>query len=103
MAIGDAISVIIGTATTNRQPSSGVEEQISSIMKPNGTDACAMYNGSAVVNIAASGARTDLYIPDASAWSVGGGNLAIMLTNSVYFRKVGTTDYMWFGGVQTNA
>jgi len=62
-----------------------------------------MYDGSQTVNIVAGSRRTDLDMVNAIAWSVDGGNLAIMLTNSVYFRKVGTTDLMWFGGVQTNA
>jgi hypothetical protein len=105
MAIGDSVQQMIGAATTNRQPSSGVEEQISAIVKEGETDLIAVYNGSifrailraviqtgdAVGDTANAPERKDSY------------NTSIMITNSVYIRKAGTSDVVYIGGVQTNA
>ena len=104
MAIGDAISLILGTAETPRQPASGVEEQISMIVKESGNDRIDVYNGTTVVQAFLGTVRT--YGPnDASAddFNATPYNMAWMLTNSVYMRKSGTTDNIYIGGVQTNA
>ena len=102
MAIGDAVSQVMGTAETDRQPSSGVEEQISAIAKPSGTDECGMYNGSALIEVITNTARTSLTSANANAANPGFQNMAHMITNTVYFRKAGTTDYIVLMGVQTN-
>ena len=104
MAIGDAISVTLGTAETDRQPASGVEEQISACITNGSTDASAIYNGSVVQMFMDSGVRTHLSDPASTA--VGRRNfynMALMITEHVYLRKVGTTDTNTFCGVQTNA
>jgi len=98
MAIGDAVAAFLGTAATNRQPSSGVEEQISSILKP-GTDVNdqpKLYDGT---NELAFLAGTDPTTAAANTMR----NMAIMITNSIYIRKPGTAERVYFGGVQTNA
>jgi len=101
-AIGDAVAAYMGTATVNRQPSSGVEEQIAAIIKPDTTDHFFVYNGSTTDRIIANGARTDEKEDSASAWNNIPYNCSIMITNSVYLRKDGTTDRVAVSGVQTN-
>ena len=96
MAIGDAVAAFLGAGTTNRQPASGVEEQISSIVKQGTTDALQVYDGSNTIRIIDEGVD-----PAAAATSTVY-NTAIMITNSVYLRKQGTTDRIYVGGVQTN-
>jgi len=90
MAIGDAVAAFLGTATVNRQPSSGVEEQISAFVKHGTTDNISTYDGTNVVIIFTSFSADKL------------NNSAIMITNSIYLRKEGTTDRCYVGGVQTN-
>ena len=91
MAIGDAVAVFLGTAETDRQPASGVEEKLTGFIHETSTDALVIYDGStahnfttAVINITLEGR-------------------AYMITNSVYIRKEGTTDIWYVAGVQTNA
>ena len=98
MAIGDAFGVTLGTAATDRQPSSGVEEQLTAVLQNGNTDASNMFDGTTAVQIFTGGATTN-----ASPATTTGLNLAIMNTNSVYIRKTGTTDKISFFGVQTNA
>ena len=97
MAIGDAVAQLMGTAVTNRQPSSGVEEQISAIVKPAATDAINFYDGSTAIAILQGSIETD---NSATYSSV---NSAYMISNAIYLRKTGTTDVVVISGVQTNA
>lgn len=103
MAIGDAIGVILGTAEESRQPSSGVEEQISALVKSGSVDAAEIYDGSSAISIlggdASSASRSDA----ATRFEAGGYDLSMMINNSVYFRKLGTTDRIGVCGVQTNS
>ena len=104
MAIGDAVASMMGTAITNRQPSAGVEEQISSIVKPGTTDAIHVYDGTDVLQIINPPSTTRYFATSGSAEVLQPVfNIAIMITNSVYMRKLGTTDKVYVGGVQTNA
>jgi hypothetical protein len=96
MAIGDAVAVFLGTAATNRQPSSGVEEQISFLTKTGSTDAPSVYDGSNVINIVAAAFNPST---TTNSWV----NMGLMIDNSIYLRKPGTTDRLYAGGVQTNA
>lgn len=98
MAIGDAIGVKLGTATENYQPSSGVEVQISSFHKQNSTDPLTIYDGSDVTNLLDNALATSANISPAAGWM----NSSIMISNSIYLRKTGTTDYVYVTGVQTN-
>jgi poly(3-hydroxybutyrate) depolymerase len=93
MAIGDAIAVILGAATTNRQPAAGVEEQISAMSLSGTTDSFNAYDGTNEVGFMKASAT------DVTSTSR---NAAMMITNSVYLRKSGTTDRGYAGGVQTN-
>jgi len=101
MAIGDAVAARIGTAAANRQPSSGVEEIIRSVScQASTTDALGQYDGTTVINIY-SGATTTSS-PGGAANAVQHLKMSIMITNSVYLRKVGSTDNWDVTGVQTN-
>ena len=97
MAIGDAVVQFMGTAITNRQPSSGVEEQISSIIKPEATDAINLYDGSTAIAILQGSIQTD------NAATYSSVNSAYMISNTIYLRKTGTTDVVAVSGVQTNS
>jgi hypothetical protein len=101
MAIGDAVAQIMGTAETDRQPSSGVEEQIAAIVKNDATDDLSCFDGTTELRILASSARTDIQSSNASTFANMPYNTAIMITNSIYIRKVGTTDRISVHGVQT--
>ena len=101
MAIGDAVAQLMGTGVTNRQPSAGVEEQISSIIKDLLTDSLFMYDGSNLITVI--GTFNTHTTDNANAVHQPIYNTSIMITNSVYLRKAGTTDRVYVGGVQTNA
>lgn len=103
MAIGDAIAAIMGTGTVTRQPSAGVEEQISAIVKDATTDYIVMTDGSNELSIFGADVETDSVHGAASATYQNGYNMALMITNSVYLKKTGTTNTMYVCGVQTNA
>ena len=102
MAIGDAIAVVLGSAETDRQPASGVEEQITAIVKGGTTGAPAIYDGSNTAEIIVPGNQTNLDVVDAAQAGVASGNMALMITNSVYLRKTTASDTVYFAGVQTN-
>jgi len=104
MAIGDAIAVLLGTAETSLQPASGVEAQISSITANGNTDAPKLYDGTNNSQIIDGSVNTQT----ASAVGTTGSprnvyNMAIMITNSLWLLKAGTTDRLSVGGVYTNA
>ena len=101
MAIGDAISLYLGTASTIYQPSSGVEEQITGILKIGTTDNFSSYDGTNESRMIAAGEET--HVAQQSATAMGGrwSNSAILITNSLYLRKPGTSDAHVITGVQT--
>jgi hypothetical protein len=99
MAIGDAIGVKLGTATTNYQPSSGIEVQITSFHKGSTTDALTIYDGSDATDLVGNSLSIASDIYPSKGWM----NSGLMITNNIYLRKTGTTDYVYITGVQTNA
>ena len=104
MAIGDVFSVFLGTAATNRQPSSGVEEQLTAIVKNGNTDSPLVYDGSDNRQILDGSVNTHT----ASAVGTTASNrqmynMAIQFNNALYIRKGGSTDKMYFSGLQVNA
>ena len=103
MAIGDAVSMFLGTATENYQPSSGVEVQISSTVKNATTDAINIYNGSTAFIYLETNVQTNVIAADGESQNFSNYNTAIMITNGMYLRKTGTTDRIFVSGVQTNA
>jgi len=103
MAIGDAVAAFMGTAITNRQPSAGVEEQVTALIKPEGTDAMSIYNGTTAHSWYDGGVQTNHGQGSSAATRNGPFNMAVMITNSIYIRKLGTSNQMYVGGVQTNS
>lgn len=102
MAIGDAVAVLLGTATTNRQPASGVAEQITSLAKSGATDGLAYYDGSSARNWLEASGTTCRQVSDSAAPPFSYYEQNSMITNAEYARKSGTTDRVYVGGVQTN-
>lgn len=94
-AVGDAIADLVGTATTNRQPVSGVEERLFRLYGGGTTDGVTLFDGTDEVSSLAAGSEGNL---DADS-----NTHDMMITNSDYFRKQGTTDHVAIQGVQTNA
>jgi hypothetical protein len=103
MAIGDVWSQRMGTAQTDRQPSSGVVEQISSIIKDAGTDAIVHWDGTNERKIIEGDNRTDKDIVDSNQSGQAAYNFCIHIDNGAYLRKAGTTDAVWVNGVQVDA
>lgn len=103
MAIGDSVQLLLGTATTNRQPSAGVEEKITALLKDGSTDTIDVYDGTNTIRIWIAADSTYSDRQSSSLAGVGGGNLALLITNALYLRKQGSTDKIYVGGVQTNA
>ena len=101
-AVGDAVAQMMGAGPTNRQPAAGVEEKITSLVKEQATDGIGIYDGTTfrrlidAANLTGGGptGATQVQQP---VYSMG-----LMITNSVYLRKEGTTDIIGVSGVQTN-
>ena len=103
MAIGDCFSVFLGTAESNRQPSSGVFEVVRSITKAEATDAFVVYDGSSTVDIYSTAARTSIGEDAAlNTHLTCTLNLSHIIGNSVYVRKEGTTRRVSVSGVQVD-
>ena len=102
MAIGDSFAVLLGTATTNRQPSAGVEEQLTAYVKSGATDYLTHYNGSVEIKISQAGHTGSGYATNGVV-ILTNNDTRIMSTNAIYLRKNGTTDKGYFGGVHTGA
>jgi hypothetical protein len=103
MAIGDAVTAFLGTAVENRQPSSGVEEKIRAIGKDDVTDPLNMYDGTTALVIVAADAAVLAITTNSTDVNFPPYDMHLMINNSVYLRKSGTTNNIWVGGVQTNS
>jgi hypothetical protein len=103
MAIGDAVATFIGTAVSNYQPSSGVEVQLSSTIKSATADPLLIYDGTNTLSILNHDDITSEAFDDVNTTRRRAFNMSILLTNTMYIRKTGTTDRIYLGGVQTNA
>ena len=105
MAIGDCFAVLLGTATTNRQPASGVFEEISSFAKFDTSDTWAMYDGSSTVLVYRGGNILSETDDQTGSPATGGNpyNTAIKIGNAVYIQKTGSTNYFAISGVQVDA
>jgi len=103
MAIGDPFAVYMGTAEVNRQPSSGVSEQVSAINRDAGTDAMNIYDGTTSYDLIAAGANPGDVQGAAASMRITPWNMAIIINNTVYIRKRGTTDKIYAAGVIIDA
>ena len=102
MAIGDAISTDLGSGTESLQPASGVEIQVTAISKSATTDALAITDGSSPRTFIAAGLSTIAAEGAAANMGWPAQNISVMITNSIYLQKLGTTDTIYVMGVQTN-
>ena len=103
MAIGDCYVEIMGTAEETRQPSSGVTEQVSFIVKKELTDKIDLWDGSLSIGIYAGATVTNLAHDGTGQTSMQSYNMSILINNTVYIRKAGTTAKLAIGGVQVDA
>jgi len=103
MAIGDCYSVLLGTGTVTRQPSSGVFEQVSSAVHYGAADQLLIYNGSTSVVFIDSSMQTGTPESDVHSPRYNPYNNAHLSGNTVYMRKEGTTDLYGISGVQVDA
>lgn len=103
MAIGDCWTAFLGTAETNRQPSSGVFEQISYMGKSQATNAPALYNGTFKSDLLDATPRSPTQVAGAAAVAYNVYNVKILISNAHYLHKAGTSDIVAFGGVQVDA
>lgn len=102
-AIGDSFGVVMGTAAENRQPASGVFEEVSSVARAGTTDETLLYDGTNNIRILFANVDPGARQGDASAMRMQVYNMAIKIGNAVYLRKPGTTDRMAASGVQVDA
>jgi len=103
-AIGDSFSIMMGTATTVRQPSAGVFEEVSALVKSGGSDAILHYDGSNSVRIMDYDLQTGEVAGATNATPpYSYYNLAWKIGNGVYIQKSGSTDRVAVSGVQVDA
>jgi hypothetical protein len=103
MAVGDSFCFKMGSATTNRQPSAGVGEQITSIVKAQTSDPISMYNGTNYAEILIDAILTDEDIVNSAQAGNRMGNIAININNTNYLQKRDVTDFIYISGVQVDA
>jgi len=103
MAIGDAVATYVGSGGQTRQPSSGVEERISAIVKSSTNDSLRMTDGSNTLDVLAAGVNAGGGDPAATIDTRRQiQDIAIVITNSLYIQSSGTTDFIRIDGVQFN-
>ena len=103
MAIGDCFSILMGTAISNRQPASGVFEQVSSIAKDGATATALMYDGTNQVGFFEAAATVGQVQGNSGAVRYQPYNMATLIGNTVYLRKSTTSDRIAVSGVQVDA
>ena len=103
MAIGDSFGIIMGTANETRQPSAGVIEQLSAIVKAGTADPLSYTDGSNLTKILVQAINTAVEGSAAGATALSAYNMAVGFSNSLYLNKTGTTDTIAAQGVQIDA
>lgn len=101
MAVGDAFGQFLGAATESRQPAAGVEERVTVIAKLASTDTVLFDDATTTQGIVDAATLTNTVNTDAKNAAMF--NLFIMITNTNFITKNGSTDTMYICGVQTNA
>jgi len=103
MAVGDGVAVYIGNGGQSRQPSAGVEEKITSVVKSSVNTQLWVTDGSDTIIILAGNVNVSQTNPASTSTSrLNMYHTAYMLTNSNYIQAQNTTDRIYLGGVQTN-
>jgi hypothetical protein len=103
LAIGDSFAVNMGTATTSRQPASGVFEEVSSIDKDSTTDRMRLTDGSTTSQFFSNGLTTHNVESDANSTREDAYDMKLTIGNGIFLLKDGTTDRTRISGVQTDA
>jgi len=98
MAEGDAWNQLMGTGTVSRQPSAGVEEMVTFMIKRGTTDTIGHYNGSLQLGWLAAAVVTSA--ESAAEGRRDASNVRFIIDNTSYCRKTGTSDYVAIGGMQ---
>ena len=100
MAILDAFVTMTAASATIRQPSSGVFERIGTLTQRGDTDLIGFYDGSAALTIyAGTGVTTG---PDDAIPLMVSTNMCIIIGNTLYIRKTGTSNEVAWTGVQVD-
>jgi len=103
MAIGDSWGAFVGSgAAGNHQPTSGVEEQVSAIVKPFTTGVVRIYNGSTQLDFIDQGVNTQVANNQTGDTRQDFFNLFIMISSINYLRMPSAGDAIYVGGVTTN-
>ena len=103
MAIGDSWGEFVGSgAAGNHQPASGVEEQVTAIVKPFGTGVVRIYNGSTQLDFIDTGVITQVAHDATGDTQQDLFNTFIMISNTNYLRMPSAGDAIYVGGVTTN-
>jgi hypothetical protein len=103
MAIGDAIVQYVLASPRTVQPASGVEAQITCVVKfALSTGNLSIYDGTTLMNFLDQSTRTSESDPaDANAGRRNYHNLAVMITNAMYLYQA-SSGPSWISGVTTN-
>lgn len=102
-AIGDSFGVYMGTGSVTRQPSSGVFEEVSSVLRQAGTDSLGVTDGSAGLDFFEAGIKTGIIRGASTGTQMQAYNMGLKIGNTVYLEKGGTTDRVHITGVQVDA
>jgi hypothetical protein len=102
MAIGDMFSEF-KTSGQTRQPSSGVEEKLTSVSLQTAAEVPSMYDGSSSIAVFSPSTTTGGHNGEVASTNQAAYNLGWMLTNSVYFKSTAGSARLAITGVQTNA
>jgi hypothetical protein len=104
MAIGDCASAVLGAAAANRQPASGVFEEISAINKSLSTSGndISTYDGTTSLYIFEAGLQTDVTYDHSEATRSMSFSMSMQIGNAVYLRKNGAANKVVICLVQTD-
>ena len=102
MAIGDMFAEF-KTSGQTRQPSSGVEEKLTSVSFQTAADVPSIYDGTGSIAVFTSATTTGGLNSEVASTNMAAYNLGWMLNNSVYFKMTAGSARIAITGVQTNA
>jgi len=104
MAIGDSFALLQGTASTERQPSSGVVEQLCAIITSGTADAVGYKNSSTECLLVAATVITGAILDDAlNTPGQNTYNCSVLIDNTTWYHKQGTINIHGISGVQVDA
>jgi hypothetical protein len=102
MAIGDMFAEF-KTSGQVRQPSSGVEEKVTSVSFQTAAEVPSIYDGSNSLAVYTSSTTTGGLNSEVASTNQAAYNLGWMINNAVYFKSTAGSARLAITGVQTNA